>query len=68
MPINLNSAPYSDIIAFAEQHGYRRSVSAINRESEGGSIGQYGITLDEACDFIRAKGLDDLNNLLGLMD
>ena len=51
------AAEYSDIIRFAESHGYRRSTAAIAREQDEGSIGQYGLTLDEACAFICANGL-----------
>ena len=56
--INLDTAEYGAIIRFAEAHGFRKSSAAVAREAEEGSVGQYGLTLDEACDFIRANGLN----------
>ena len=47
------STPYGEIIAQAEQLGYIRSAEAALRESKEGSIGQYGLTLDEAIDFLK---------------
>ena len=54
--INLDTAEYGEIIQFAESRGYKRSQAAIQRESEEGSVGQHGITLDEAVSFLRTCG------------
>jgi hypothetical protein len=56
--IDLMDADYAEIIRFAEQHGYTRSAAAIAREAEEGSVGQYGLTLDEASAYIRKLKLD----------
>ena len=57
MTINLHTADYATIIRTAEAHGYRRSREARERETEEGSVGQYGVTLDEACDYLGKHGL-----------
>jgi len=48
----LDSEDYYAIIRAAEQRGYVRSAAALARESEEGSIGQMGVTLDEACHYL----------------
>ncbi len=59
--INLDQAGrgihWDNVVRFAEEHGYKRSKTALEREGEEGSIGQYGLTVDEAVDFIRRNGL-----------
>ena len=59
MKINLNTADYATIIRTAEELGYRRSLTALERETDIGSVGQFGITLDEACDYLIRAGHAD---------
>ena len=45
-------AQYSQIIQAAESRGYVRSADALSREAEEGTVGQYGLTLDEAVEYL----------------
>lgn len=47
---------YPEIVRMAEKLGYVRSPAAIERESEENTVGQYGITLDEAWEHLNNLG------------